>query len=339
MTRDTCRLSSRATALVALSLLALGCARTPPGRFAQPADAAKALHDIIGKGDVKLVEAVFGPGSHDMFESGDEVADQQDRQRVKALIAEKVGVETLDDSTSILLLGQDEWPFPVPLVKDGEHWKFDAAKGREEIANRLVGRNELLTMATLRACVDAQHEYASESRDGLPPQYARRFRCTEGKQDGLYWPAAEGQPESPLGDLVAAAEARGYDSSSEAPAPFNGYNFRILDAQGPSAPGGARSYVDAAGHLTGGFAILAWPAKPDHSGVMTFQVSRNGIIFQKKLGAETEAVVAAMTAYDPDDTWEPTYDPDDLPEATAVEAEAPAPPADPAAPAVPGTKG
>lgn len=307
---------------LALALLAFGCSRSAPGTFADPADAAKAMHELIGTHDVAKIEAVFGAGNADMFDSGDAVADQADLARVKQLIEEKVSFEDLDDKTKIILLGKGDWPFPVPLVKDGDGWRFDSAEGREEIANRFIGRNELLTLATLRAIVDAQREYAAVGHDGRPPQYAGRFRSSEGKQDGLYWPTADGEPESPLGDLVAAASAKGYSAEGEERMPFNGYFFRMLEAQGRSAPGGARSYVDASGNLTGGFACIAWPAKHGVSGVMTFLVSDRGLVFEKDLGDATEAAADAITTYDPDDTWAPTWDPDDVPETIATEAPA-----------------
>jgi len=207
----------------------------------------------------------------------------------------------------IALLGEAAWEFPIPLVAVGNGWRFDVEAGREEITNRRVGRNELSTIATLREMVDAQREYAAEGRDGHPPAFASRLLSTPGRHDGLYWPVAEGEPESPLGEFVAAAAEEGY-RSGEAPIPYHGYHYRLLTAQGACAPGGPRDYLDAEGLLTGGFAVIAWPATYGSSGVMTFQVNRQGIVFQKDLGPGTRDAVAAIRAYDPDGSWTPTSD-------------------------------
>lgn len=331
MTTSNQRTVLRILPVVGLALLSIACSRRAPGTFDDPAEALQAVHDLIGQNDPAKIEAVFGPGSADMFDSGDAVADASDQATVKTLIEQGVRFESLDETTTIALLGKGEWPFPVPLVKDGKSWRFDAAKGREEIANRHVGRNEILTLASLHAFVDAQHEYAKSGRDGLPPQYARRFLSSEGLHDGLYWPAAEGEPESPLGELIAMAAARGYVAPSGAdapPAPFNGYLYRILEAQGPAAPGGARDYVDASGHMTGGFACLAWPVKHGVSGIMSFMVSDRGLVFQKDLGDATDTAAAAIRAYDPDDTWAPAWAPADVAGEDGT-ASAAAPPATP----------
>jgi hypothetical protein len=194
----------------------------------------------------------------------------------------------------------------LPLVLNEGRWRFDVAGGREELLNRRIGRNELLVLASLHAYVDAQREYLAGGWAGKPPAYARRFLSSEGARDGLYWPAVEGEEESPLGPLYA--EAASSHAQEAGPQPFHGYYFRILEAQGPSAPGGARSYLDKKERLTRGFAAIAWPAKHGNSGVMTFKVNQQGIVFQKDLGPETEAAVAAIEAYDPDESWHPTGD-------------------------------
>jgi hypothetical protein len=242
-----------------------------------------------------------------MFQSGDPEADREDVLRVKALIQEKVAFEDGPEGEKIALLGGEAWPFPIPLVLVEGRWRFDTGAGREELLNRRIGRNELLTLESLREYVDAQREYHSQGRDGNPPAYARRFLSSEGRRDGLYWPAAEGEPESPLGPLLADAEVEDR-TRSEGPDPYPGYFFRILEGQGASAPGGEHSYLDGQGLMTGGFAALAWPAKYGNAGVMTFQVNHQGIVFQKDLGPETEAVVAGIQAYAPDETWQPTGD-------------------------------
>jgi hypothetical protein len=207
-----------------------------------------------------------------------------------------------DGATAILHVGEEDWPFPIPLVHDADGWRFDTAEGAEELLNRRIGRNELVTIAVCRAYVDAQREFAS--RFGA---YAQRFRSTPGAQDGLYWETTSEHDVSPLGPLVAAATAEGYrlDEPTETPVPYHGYLFRILTAQGAHAPGGARDYVKD-GRMVGGFALVTWPADHGSSGIMTFIVGPQGVVFQKDLGARTDEVVRAMTGYDPDGSWEPT---------------------------------
>jgi hypothetical protein len=292
-------------AVTALAALA-ACARAPAGTFATPEDAVQALADLVGSGDSKKAQEMFGADGVELLKSGDDVADREDAERVKAMILEKVAFQDLDEKTKAVLIGNDAWPFAVPLVLEDGRWRFDAATGKEELLNRRIGRNELLALASLHAYVDAQREYFSKRRDGKPPAYARRFRSSEGAQDGLYWPVAEGEEESPLGPLYADAALE--QAKDAGPQPFHGYYFRILEGQGKSAPGGERSYLDKKDRMTGGFAAVAWPAKYGNSGIMTFLVNQQGLVFQKDLGAETEAAVAAIRTYDPDDSWHPTGD-------------------------------
>jgi DUF2950 family protein len=282
------------------------CSPAPAGTYATPEEAVQAIADLVGTGDMKKWEEMFGAAGVDLLQSGDEDADREDALHVKELILEKVAFEDRDEKTKIALLGKDEWPFSIPLVLEDGRWHFDAEAGREELLNRRIGRNELLALASLHAYVDAQREYIAQSRNGKAPAYARRFVSTEGTHDGLYWPAAEGEDESPLGPLYA--EAAEGDAQHSGPQPFNGYYFRMLEGQGKSAPGGGRSYLDKKDRMTLGFAAIAWPAKYGNSGVMSFQVDEQGLIFQKDLGAETEAAVAAISAYDPDESWNPTGD-------------------------------
>jgi hypothetical protein len=282
------------------------CSPAPPGTYKTPDEAVQALGDHAGSGDAKKTEEMFGADALDMFDSGDPVADREDALRVKAMILEKVAFEDLDETTKAAVIGNEQWLFPIPLVQEEGRWRFDAAAGREELLNRRIGRNELLALASLHAYVDAQREYFTQGRDGKPPAYARRFRSSEGAHDGLYWPAAEGEVESPIGPLYADADAeRLKDASLQ---PFHGYYFRILEGQGKHAHGGERSYLDKKGRMTLGFAAIGWPARYGNSGVMTFQVNRQGLVFQKDLGAETETAVAAISAYDPDESWSPTGD-------------------------------
>jgi hypothetical protein len=278
--------------------------------FPTPEAAVLALGELIGKRDEAAVERMFGPGAWDLFESGDPEADAENIAHVKAMIAERIEFDEPDESTRIALLGRDQWPAPIPIVRAGDAWRFDTEAGREELLSRRVGRNELTTLDTLREIVAAQKEYASEGRDGTPPAYARVFLSTEGKHDGLYWPPVDGGPLSPLGDLLAESEyrARSVAADSAGPRPYEGYYYRMLTAQGAKAPGGAKSYVDANGVLTGGFAVVAWPAEYGSSGIMTFLINQQGIPFQKDLGADTATAAAAIEAYDPDESWLPTGD-------------------------------
>jgi len=291
-----------------LCLLAPGCKSTSPAGFATPAAALYELADTIGSHDNARAERLLGADGPEMLQSGDEVADREDALRVQQYIREKIAFEEHGADTRIALLGKDAWPFPIPLVRADGAWRFDVEAGVEEIANRRIGRNELSTLATLHAYVDAQREYASEGRDGAPPAFASKLFSSEGKHDGLYWPTAEGEPESPMGPLVAEAAGQGYKHTEGEQLPYHGYYFRVLPEQGQNAPGGAKKFVDAEGRLTGGFALLAWPAKYGMSGVMTFQVNQQGIVFQRDLGDDTEKKVAEIRAFDPDSEWDPAGD-------------------------------
>ena len=313
-----------ALALAPLGLVAMiglsGCSATnsshsahfakDPSRttFATPEAAVAAIAEIAGKGDVQKVEAIFGAGSADLIQSGDEVADRERALEIKGLIEEKVAFEDLDDKTKAALFGNEAWPFPIPLIKVSGGWQYDTEAGREEIENRRIGINEIQALATLHAFVDAQREYFAGRHDGRTGVYAKRVISSKGKQDGLYWPTPEGKKPSPLGPLIAEASAEGYSTENTEPKPFHGYYYRVLTAQGPHAPGGARSYLDSTGAMTKGFAMVAWPAKYGNSGLMTFLVDHKGIVFQKDLGEQTSAAAAAITAFDPDDTWAPTGD-------------------------------
>lgn len=287
-----------------LMVTAVACKRADPGTYATPEDAAAALAGLVGSGDEKKAEEMFGPGSMDLFQTGDAAEDRREAQQVKDMITAKVEFEELDANTQVLLLGEEAWPFPIPLVRSGERWRFDTAAGRSELLNRRVGYFELATLDSLHEYVEAQRDYQAEGRDGNPPAYARRFFSSEGKHDGLYWPAAEGEPESPLGELLASAT----DDPAVSPEPYRGYFYRILEAQGPNAKGGDYSYLDDKGRMTRGFAAVAWPAKYGNSGVKTFLVNQRGIVYEKDLGAETDTLARSMQAYDPDATWQPTAD-------------------------------
>jgi hypothetical protein len=304
-------------ALVAVLISALSaCSKEIPRTFGTPEQAVEALSAALAKDDPTEIEALFGAGSLEHLRSGDEVADREDVEHVRKLIAEGVTYEDVDENAKVVSFGEDPWPFPFPLISDQGKWRFDLAGGIEELHNRRVGRNELATLASLHAYVDAQREYFKAGPVGNPPVFAQKFESDEGTKNGLYWATDEGEEPSPLGDLMAQASNEGYfkdtgddESADDAPGAYHGYRYRILTAQGEHAPGGgARSYVDSEGRMRTGFAAVAWPASYGNSGIMTFMVNQRGIVYQKDLGAETPVLAAAITAYDPDGTWAPTGD-------------------------------
>jgi len=271
--------------------------------FDTPEAAIQSLSDLIGQSDGNRIEQIFGAGSLDLFQSGDDDADRRGAQRVKELIEQWVGFEDFDENTKIALLGEVAWSWPIPLVREGNGWRFDTEKGRQELLNRRIGRNELWTLTSLHEVVEAQREYRSVSRDGNPRAYAQRFRSTEGNRDGLYWPTDDESELSPLGELLAGSEAW-----TDEPHPFQGYFYRILTSRSDNAPGGEMDYLDENGHLVHGYAVIAWPAKYGNSGIMTFMINHRGLVFEKDLGPETLQVVAEIDSYDPDPTWSPTED-------------------------------
>jgi hypothetical protein len=301
--------TTQTISLAAALCAALGCATThQEATFPSPEAAMRAAVEAASKDDPALAEQLFGTDGIELLRSGDPVADQEDAQRVAAAIEEKLDFERPNADTAIALIGHDAWPFPIPLVRDGEAWRFDVEAGIDEITNRRIGRNELSTLATLHEYVDAQREYAAQGRDGNPPCFARRVISSDGKHDGLYWPTSGAEPESPMGSLVADAAQEGYSVQGGDPIPFHGYFFRSLERQGAHAPGGATEFVDEKGHMTRGFAMVAWPAKYGNSGVMTFVVGRTGIVYERDFGPDTDAAVAKIKSFDPDAEWAPTGD-------------------------------
>lgn len=288
------------------AVLGLASCATPSGQeFGSPEEAMSAVAEVAGSGDEARIRRVFGEEALEVLHSGDPVADRDHGLKVREKILQKVSFEDAGDGERIAMVGAEAWPFPIPLVRSGTGWRFDLDAGAEEVWNRRIGRNEISTIGTLHAYVDAQREYASAGRDGRPAAFARKVVSDAGRHDGLYWPAAAGEPESPFGPLMAEATDEGYRRSEDGPIPYHGYFYRILEAQGPGAAGGAKSYVDAQGLMTGGFAAVAWPAKHGNSGVMTFVVDHLGIVFQKDLGSGTASAAKAMKAFDPDETWAP----------------------------------
>jgi hypothetical protein len=273
--------------------------------FPTPEAAVQTLIDAAKAGNLDGVKAIFGPDSDDLISSSDAATARGNQQVFVAAAGEGWRLSDQGSNRRTLIIGNEGWPFPVPLVKARDGWHFDTAAGREEVLSRRIGRNELAVIGICHTFVSAQLQYAKEARDGKPAGlYAMAFRSDPGRQNGLYWPAARGQKLSPLGDLVAeaAAEGRATGQASGSPSPFHGYFFKILTSQGTHAAGGAKSYV-VDGAMTGGFALLAWPAQYNATGVMTFLVGRDGVVWQRDLGPETPKAAPAINAYDPDATW------------------------------------
>ena len=273
--------------------------------FATPEDAVKALIDTAKAGNLDTLLAIFGADGKELIASSDPATARMNRQVFTVAVGEQWHLEDAAPNRKTLVIGNEDWPFPVPIVKDASGWRFDTAAGKEEVIARRIGRNELLAIEASRAYVTAQQRYAQQGHDGKPAGvYAAKFTSDPGKENGLYWPAAKGQKRSPLGDLVAQAaeEGRPLGAGGGQPSPFHGYYFKILTAQGAAAPGGARNYV-VKGDMTGGFALVAWPAQYDVTGVMTFLVNQDGVVREKDLGPNTDAVARKTTAYNPDASW------------------------------------
>jgi hypothetical protein len=275
--------------------------------YKTPEEAVAALIVAAKAADRPALMRVLGPGSAEIVSSGDEVADASARKRVIEAYDTKRQVVMEGADKAVLVIGNEEWPFPIPIVLKGGTWRFDTAAGREEILARRIGRNELNAIQTSLAYVDAQHEYAEKGIGGNGV-YAQRIVSQPGKKDGLYWPAQSGEDESPLGDLAAAASAAGYRAGQRR-APYHGYYYKILTRQGPNASGGAIDYI-ARGKMIGGFALVAYPAEYKNSGVMTFLVNHQGVIYEKDLGPNTAAIASGMTSFDPDKTWQRVSDAD-----------------------------
>jgi len=274
--------------------------------FASPDEAVKALVEALKAFNTKALSAIFGPGSGDLVSSGDPIADKKDRERFIHWYTQKNKLQNADGNKVFLYVGKEEWPFPIPIVRREGVWRFDTDEGREEILARRIGRNELSVIQTCLAYVDAQREYALKDRDSdALLAYAQKFISDPGKKDGLYWETEEGEKQSPLGPLVAAAQEKGYTSRQPGgkPVPYHGYYYRILKAQGEHAGGGAYDYV-VNGKMIGGFALVAYPARYGSSGIMTFIVNHDGIVYQKDLGGNTDRAALAMKRFNPDGTWE-----------------------------------
>ncbi len=279
--------------------------------FANAQDAGKALYDAIKSGDKDAMLAVLGSSAANVVSSGDEVQDKKNGAFFTDKYEQMNRWGRESDGSMVLYCGAENWPFPIPLKKDtAGQWYFDTKAGVQEILFRRVGKNELAAIRVCGVLVDAQHEYFDQTHDGdSVHQYAQKFTSDEGKQNGLYWKAAEGQPESPVGPLVAYATGEGYGGEKKSAEPFHGYYFHMLKSQGANVPGGAKSYI-VDGKMTGGFAFVAYPAEYRNSGVMTFLVDQDGIVYEKDLGPNTADLAKAMTAYNPDSSWTVAENPD-----------------------------
>jgi hypothetical protein len=292
-----------ASFLIALPGLVLAAGEE---RFSSPQAAADALQRAVDTRDTNALHAIFGPAGHALV-SVDVVEAAEERELFMNRVKEKVNLVAASDSKQELQIGADGWPFPIPVVKQDGQWHFDVEAGKEEILNRRIGANELGALQVCRAYVQAQREYASADHNADEVlEYAQHLRSTVGAHDGLYWSTRTGDELSPLGPLVAQAHGEGYRQQTkiltEEQSPYHGYYFRILTQQGKHAPGGKYNYI-INGHMVAGFALVAWPAEWDNTGVMTFIVNQRGKVYQKNLGPKTPSIANAMTAYDPDPTW------------------------------------
>lgn len=286
---------------VVIAIAGLLCLAVPYAQaqqaYSSPDEAASALAAAIKSGARRDMLRVLGSEGNDIISSGDEVADADSRTRFTTAYDAKHSIRLEGDKKALIVLGNDDFPFPIPLAKTKGGWEFDTAAGRLEVLYRRIGRNELNAIQTCLSFVDAQNEYAEKDRGQGAGVYAQRIVSSAGKTDGLYWPGTE----SPLGELAAQASAEGYKVGGGR-LPYHGYYYRILTQQGPNAPGGTLNYV-VKGKMIGGFALLAYPAEYGNSGVMTFLVNHNGVVYQKDLGDYTMKLVSRMNWFDPDQTW------------------------------------
>jgi hypothetical protein len=293
-----------AVAGLIFALQSTGSAATAQQKsFPSAEEAVKAAIAAARSNNDKELLAIFGSQGKEILFSGDAVADKQRREEFLKAYDEKNRLSSEGEST-ILIIGKQDWPFPIPVVKKGQSWVFDTDKGKQEILNRRIGENELFTIQACLAVVDAQREYALKDRDkNSLLEYAQKFISDPGKKNGLYWEVKQGEAPSPLGPIMLQARGEGYQRKTPTtPVPFHGYYYRILTAQGKDAPGGAYSYL-VKGKMIGGFAVVAYPAEYGNSGVMTFIVNHDGKVFQKNLGSNTASIAKGMKEYNPDKTW------------------------------------
>lgn len=301
------------TMLLAVLAALSGCAKpahnatapvTPAqASFATPEEAVAALVAAAEREDVSALHAILGRGTAELVSSGDPVADRHARDAFLSRYHARHELLVDGPNDQVLVVGEDRWPFAIPLVRTAGRWFWDGAAGAPELVLRRIRANQLRTVEVMGSFVAAQKNYAAVGHDGAPPGvYARKLRSSPGKQDGLYWEAAAGQPPSPAGALLAAAAAEGYVVSGSGGTPYHGYLYRLLTSQGPNAKGGAREYLEK-GKLTRGFAALAYPNSYGASGIMTFMVNQDGVVYQRDLGEDTAALAAATRQFNPDDHW------------------------------------
>ena len=298
--------------LIGLAIVCAGCAADSPSDFGSPQEAVDTFVTALRAHDTEKLKAILGPGSDEILASGDEVSDRAEVQR----FLEKYDAHHAfqDDSNRglVLVVGEDDWPFPVPLVKKEHGYDFDTAAGKQEILDRRVGRNELDAEQVCLAIVDAERDYvALNPTNATLPVYARKIMSDADQKNGLYWPTGPDEAESPLGPLVAKAAGEGYHSTTrtanDPPPPYHGYRYRLLTKQGPNAKGGAIDY-EVDGKLIGGFAVVAYPAEYGNSGITTFITNHDGVVYQRDLGQDTDKIAAAMTEFDPDSDWSVSTD-------------------------------
>jgi hypothetical protein len=271
--------------------------------FASAQEGMEALAAAVAAGDVATLRTILGSESDSILKSGDAIEDKESLARFDRAYQESHKLEERPAGTAWIIVGKDDWPMPIPIVKKGETWFFDTKAGKEELLNRRIGRNELWTMESILAYVDAQQEYYQRNPQGDKLlQFAQKFVSSPGKRDGLYFPTKDGEKPSPLGPLFEARQAAGVQQVGVKPSPYHGYFFKILKGQGAKAHGGAYSYV-VNGKMLGGFALVAWPATYQNSGVMTFLVNHDGAIYEKDLGPQTAEIAQKMTQFNPDETW------------------------------------
>lgn len=320
MTTSDCgpmRKPAGTASLVAVVVCALLMAHQRPADAASQAsryrtfdtaeNAVQALASAVKAGNPDGVLAIFGPDAAGLVDTTDRDTARRNLEVFTVAMAEGWRLVDHGPNQKTLIVGNEAWPFPVPLVKGADGWRFDTAAGKEEILARRIGGNELATIRTAHSYVVAQRQYAQDGHDGnAPGLYAKTFRSDPGKENGLYWAPGAGRKRSPLGDLMATAATEGQriPAGQQQPSPFRGYFFKILAAQGKSAPGGAKSYLTD-GKMTSGFALVAWPAEYGSTGIMTFIVNQDGLIHQKDLGSGTDAAARGMVQYNPDASWKP----------------------------------
>lgn len=277
-------------------------------QFSTPDEAVKALVEAVKTRNQAALDQIFGPSSKELL-TGDAVEDAAEAEEFAQHVAAKVSLVKEHDAKMIIQIGIENWPFPIPLVQKNSTWFFDTDAGKEEILNRKIGEDELTAIMVCRTYVKAQREYVLKdwNGDGILA-YAQKLRSDPGKKDGLFWRRAQGEPTSPLGELVAQARMQGYKKEKslfkEEPIPFHGYYFKILTQQGKHAPGGKYNYVQN-GNMVGGFGLVAFPSNWGKSGVMTFIVNQQGKVYQKNLGPDTLKIASEMRTYDPDASWTP----------------------------------